>query len=48
MLNSTLFANTRTLCCILETYQNDDHITVPKILVPYFGKDRIELYTTSN
>lgn len=44
MLNSTLYANTRTLCCILETYQNEDSITIPKVLIPYFGKDKIILH----
>lgn len=43
MLNSTLFANTRTLCCILETYQQEDHIKIPDVLIPYFGKDKIIL-----
>lgn len=37
MLNATLCANTRTLCCILETYQTDTGITVPDVLVPYMG-----------
>jgi seryl-tRNA synthetase len=37
MLNSTLCANTRTLCCILETYQTEKGIMIPPALVPYMG-----------
>ena len=41
MLNSTLYANTRTLSCIFETYQNGDKITIPPVLIPYFGSSEI-------
>ena len=41
MLNSTLYANTRTLSCIFETYQVGDKILVPDVLVSYFGKSEI-------
>ncbi|CAL5050146.1 unnamed protein product [Urochloa decumbens] len=34
-LNSTLTATQRTLCCILETYQEEDGVEVPKVLQPY-------------
>jgi seryl-tRNA synthetase len=37
MLNSTLTATERTLCCILENYQRDDGVEVPKALQPYMG-----------
>jgi seryl-tRNA synthetase len=37
ILNSTLCANTRTLCCILENYQRDGYVEVPQVLVPYMG-----------
>ncbi len=41
-LNSTAIATTRTLVAIIENYYNDDgSITIPDVLVPYFGKDRI-------
>jgi seryl-tRNA synthetase len=45
MLNSTLYANTRTLCCILENYQeiNENKIKIPHVLIPYFGKSEIVL-----
>jgi uncharacterized membrane protein YgcG len=35
MLNSTLTATERTLCCILENYQTPDGVTVPEALRPY-------------
>lgn len=35
MLNATLVATERTLCCILENYQTDKGVVVPKVLVPY-------------
>jgi seryl-tRNA synthetase len=37
MLNSTLVATTRTLCCILENYQTPNGVHVPECLVPYMG-----------
>ena len=42
MLNSTLCANTRTICCILENYQTDDGIIVPDVLKPYMKMDLIK------
>lgn len=41
MLNSTLCATTRVICCILETFQTDDGITVPEVLRPFYGSDFI-------
>lgn len=41
MLNSTLCATTRVLCCILETFQTDEGITVPEVLRQYVGTDFI-------
>jgi seryl-tRNA synthetase len=41
-LNSTTMATTRTLVAIMENYQQEDgSITVPNVLVPFMGKDRI-------
>ncbi|TXT60803.1 MAG: Serine--tRNA ligase [Promethearchaeota archaeon] len=42
-LNSTAIATERTICCLLENYQNEDHsITIPKILRKYMnGKKKI-------
>jgi len=34
MLNGTLCATERTLCCILENYQTDKGVIVPEVLVP--------------
>ncbi len=43
-LNSTAIATERTICCILENYQQEDgSIKVPDVLVPYMnGKTIIE------
>jgi hypothetical protein len=35
MLNSTLTATERTLCCILENYQTPEGVRVPEVLQPY-------------
>ncbi|WVZ55851.1 hypothetical protein U9M48_006457 [Paspalum notatum var. saurae] len=37
MLNSTLTATERTLCCILENFQKEDGVEVLKVLQPYMG-----------
>ncbi|XP_047065260.1 serine--tRNA ligase-like [Lolium rigidum] len=37
MLNSTLTATERTLCCILENYQKEGGVEVPKVLRAYMG-----------
>lgn len=41
MLNSTLCANTRTICCLVETYQTETGMDIPKVLQPYLGLDHI-------
>lgn len=35
MLNSTLCATERTMCCLMENYQKEDHFVVPEVLRPY-------------
>ncbi len=41
-LNSTGIATARTLCCILENYQNKDHsISIPKVLHKYMNGKKI-------
>jgi len=35
MLNATMCATTRVICCILENYQKDDGIEVPEVLRPW-------------
>jgi len=37
MLNATLTATERTICCILENYQTPEGIVVPEVLRPYMG-----------
>lgn len=37
MLNSTLCATTRVICCILENFQTDEGVVVPEVLRPYMG-----------
>lgn len=37
MLNGTLVATERTLCCIVENYQRDDGVEIPEVLRPYMG-----------
>ena len=39
MLNGTLCACERTLCCILENYQTDKGVNVPEPLRPFVGQD---------
>lgn len=45
MLNATLCATERTLCCILENYQTEEGVKVPDVLVPYVGVDFIPYAT---
>jgi seryl-tRNA synthetase len=42
MLNGTLCAVQRTLCCIVENYQEDGKIVVPEVLRKYTGFDSID------
>ena len=37
MLNATLCATGRGICCILENYQTPDGVIVPEVLRPYMG-----------
>jgi len=46
MLNGTLTATERTLCCILENYQTEEGVVVPEVLRPFVGVDLIP-YTKS-
>jgi seryl-tRNA synthetase len=42
MLNGTAIATSRTILAILENYQNTDgSVTVPDVLRPYVGRDKI-------
>ncbi|KAH6802427.1 seryl-tRNA synthetase / serine-tRNA ligase [Perilla frutescens var. frutescens] len=37
MLNSTLTATERTMCCILENNQKEDGVEIPEVLRPFMG-----------
>jgi len=37
MLNGTMCATTRTMCCILENYQTETGVTIPEALRPFMG-----------
>ena len=37
MLNATLCATERTMCCVVENYQTEEGIRVPKVLQPFLG-----------
>ena len=37
MLNSTMCATTRCLCCIVENHQTKDGIKIPEVLQPFMG-----------
>ena len=37
MLNATLCATERTICCILENYQDETGVKVPEVLRPFMG-----------
>lgn len=37
MLNATLCATERTMCCIVENYQTDEGVRVPTVLQPFMG-----------
>ncbi|KAI5162608.1 seryl-tRNA synthetase [Nematocida ausubeli] len=41
MLNGTLCAIQRTLCCLVENYQTEGGLIVPEVLVPYVGESFI-------
>ena len=37
LLNGTLCATQRTLCCIMENYQTPEGVKVPEVLQPFMG-----------
>ncbi len=47
LLNSTLTATQRTLCCILENHQTKEGFNVPEPLRPLIGKDFIPFSTSA-
>lgn len=43
MLNATLVATERTMCCIMENYQTPTGVIVPEVLRPYcYGIDKFD------
>ncbi len=44
MLNSTLCATTRLICCICENYQNSRGVIIPEILRSYIGISFLPFY----
>merc|ERR1712183_1031383 len=47
MLNSTLCATERGLCCLVENYQEADGVRVPRALVPFMlGKEFLPFVKT--
>ena len=45
MLNATLCATERTMCCILENYQTAEGVRVPEVLKPFMGGIEFIPYT---
>lgn len=45
MLNATLCATERTICCILENYQTPEGVVVPEVLRPFMGGIEIMKFT---
>ena len=37
MLNSTLIATERAMCCLVETYQTPEGVNIPEVLQPFMG-----------
>ena len=37
MLNATLCATERTMCCIVENYQTEEGLRIPAVLQPFMG-----------
>lgn len=37
MLNGTMCATERTMCCIMENYQTPEGVNVPEVLQPFMG-----------
>lgn len=37
MLNGTMCATERTMCCIMENYQTEEGLRIPEALQPFMG-----------
>ena len=47
MLNGSLTATERTMCCILENYQTEKGVKVPEVLIPFVGTEKTRMVNTS-
>lgn len=47
LLNSTLCATERAMCCVLEHYQTGEGIRVPEVLQPYVGGEKFIPFTVA-
>lgn len=43
MLNATMCATTRVICCILENFQTEDGIEVPEAIKQWMPKSKYNL-----
>nr|UXY88384.1 seryl-tRNA synthetase [Cryptomonas curvata] len=48
MLNSTLCATSRVICCVLENYQTDSGVIIPDVLKNYMGISFIPFFQINN
>ena len=46
MLNATLCATERTMCCIVENYQTPEGLRIPTVLQPFLGGKEFIPYNT--
>ena len=46
MLNATLCATERTMCCIVENYQTPEGLRIPAVLQPFLGGKEFIPYST--
>lgn len=45
MLNATMCAVTRNICCVLENFQEEDGVVVPEVLRPYMPPGAPSMFT---
>ncbi|GAB5369817.1 hypothetical protein AAMO2058_001439000, partial [Amorphochlora amoebiformis] len=43
MLNATLCATTRCICCILENHQTPEGVVIPEVLIPFMNKTFVKV-----
>ena len=47
MVNATMCATTRVICCILENNQTEEGIVVPELLRPFMGNTELIKFVKS-